>query len=100
MGNIKKHTSTINWKSRISNTFTIRKISWLNGQERNRYVELKEFFKYDQNGNIIEFTEQRNGQMSKTTYHDHNEFGIAETVKRYHDNGQVSHIDKLKFIYW
>ncbi|NOQ73915.1 MAG: hypothetical protein GQ574_18055 [Crocinitomix sp.] len=67
---------------------------------KNIFVEQKEFFKYDLNGNIIEYIEHWNDNVSKTTFEDYNKLGIAETIKLYNDIGKISHITKREFIYW
>lgn len=67
---------------------------------KKHFAEYKEFFKYNSNGNLSEYTENWNGKISRTAYEDYNKLGIAETVIRYNDKGEISHITKRKFTFW
>lgn len=67
---------------------------------KNHFAEHKEYFKYDSNGNLSEYIENWNGNISRTTYADHNRLGIGETVISYNDKGEISHITKREFSFW
>lgn len=67
---------------------------------KNHYVEQKEYFKYDNYGHIIEYIDSWNGSISKKTYSNFNDLGIA-CIEKYHgENDEISHVTRREFTYW
>lgn len=61
---------------------------------------MKERFRYDRNGNIVEYIEDWRGSITKYVYADYNKIGIAETVTYYNAKGEIALITKREFTYW